>query len=55
MTTKPEKDPRTGTLWDPVDAPPEEIARACMQGPPKEDWDYLRKGKEPAEERAASQ
>ena len=39
------KDKRIGTLWEPVEASPEEIARACMQGPPKETWDYLSKGK----------
>jgi hypothetical protein len=25
---------------------PEAIARACMQGPPKPDWDYLEPGSE---------
>ena len=24
------------------DTPPENIAKACMQGPPKKDWDYLK-------------
>ncbi len=24
---------------------PENIAKACMQGPPKKDWDYLSDGK----------
>ena len=42
MATERTTDVRTGTLWDPVDAPPEEIARACMQGSPKEIWDYLK-------------
>ncbi len=41
------KDKRIGTLWDPVDASPEDIARACMQGPPKEKWDYQNKESEP--------
>ena len=44
------KDKRIGTLWDPVDASPEEIARACMQGPPKEKWDYQTKETEPEPE-----
>ena len=25
---------------------PENIALACMQGPPKKDWDYLKKVKQ---------
>ncbi len=46
MTTrKPDK--RMGSLWEPVEATPEEIARACMQGPPKETWDYLTKATPP--------
>ena len=45
MTTeKKVKDKRIGKLWEPVEASPEEIARACMEGPPKERWDYLEKG-----------
>ena len=47
MAKTPEKDKRLGTLWDPVDASPEGIARACMQGPPKEQWDYQTKAPEP--------
>ena len=41
------KDRRIGSLWEPVEASPEQIAEACMQGPPKETWDYLTKGKKP--------
>ena len=26
---------------EPIDAAPEDIARACMFGPPKREWDYL--------------
>ena len=26
----------------PIDATPEEVARALMQGPPKKDWRYLK-------------
>jgi hypothetical protein len=49
---RPEKDARYGTLWEPVDLTPEEIARACMQGPPKKRWDYLRGwGKKPTTEK----
>ncbi len=27
-----------------IPAPPEEIARACMAGPPKKNWRYLKRG-----------
>lgn len=27
-----------------IDATPEQVAFACMQGPPKKDWDYLKPG-----------
>ncbi len=44
MTTeKKVKDKRMGKLWEPAEASPEEIGRACMEGPPKERWDYLAK------------
>ena len=46
---EPERDRRKGGLWEPVDLSPEEIAKACMQGPPKEKWDYLTKEEKPAE------
>ena len=36
------KDRRMRTLWEPVEASPEQIARVCMEGPPKEKWDYLK-------------
>lgn len=29
---------------EPIPDTPENIARACMQGPPKKDWDYLKPG-----------
>lgn len=29
---------------------PEEIARACMQGPPKKDWDFIEEGSDAYEE-----
>ena len=44
---KTSEDKRIGTLWEPVDATPEEIAQACMQGPPKRKWDFKSKKKEP--------
>ena len=37
------RDKRVGTIWDPINLSPEEIARACMQGPPKKEWDFLKK------------
>ena len=30
---------------------PENIAKACMQGPPKKDWDYLSDGSPKKEEK----
>ena len=27
---------------EPIPDTPENIARACMQGPPKKDWDFLK-------------
>ncbi len=40
---KRSRDKRVGTIWDPIDLTPEQIALACMQGPPKKEWDYLMK------------
>ena len=34
-----------GSIWHPVDLSPEQIALACMQGPPKQEWDYGKQGK----------
>ena len=34
-------------LPKPIPDTPENIARACMQGPPKKQWDYLKKEAEP--------
>ena len=50
---KQEKDARYCTLWEPVDVTPEEIACACMQGPPKKQRDYLKsnRGKRAANKR----
>ena len=31
-------------LPDPIPDVPENVARACMQGPPKRDWDFLKSG-----------
>lgn len=45
-----DKDKRMGSIWEPVDASPADIALVCMQGPPKEQWDYLTKGEPPDDE-----
>ena len=37
---KKNQDARTGTLWHPVNASPDEIARACLTTPPPERWQY---------------
>ena len=47
------RDRRVGTIWDPIDLSPEEIARACMQGPPKKEWDYLKKNTPPDDDQPA--
>lgn len=43
----PQKRPRgrpvENHLPEPIPDTPENIARAIMQGPPKEDWDYLKR------------
>ena len=49
MTTR-KQDKRIGSIWEPVEATPEEIALACMQWPPKEQWDYLTKTPPPDED-----
>lgn len=36
--------PATHVMPDPIPDTPENIALACMMGPPKEDWDYLKPG-----------
>ena len=41
------RDKRIGTLWEPVNAMPEEMALACMEGPQKKKWDYLTKDNPP--------
>ena len=47
---KTRTDKRMGSIWEPVEATPEEIAKACMQGPPKETWDYLNRSEKQKEE-----
>ena len=47
--------PKTGAEAEPRGIPPipdtpENIARAIMRGPPKTDWDYLKRSKPPADE-----
>lgn len=36
--------PATYIMPEPIPDTPENIARACMMGPPKTDWDYLKPG-----------
>ena len=36
--------PPERVMPEPIPDTPENIARACMQGPPKKDWDYLKPG-----------
>ena len=40
-------------VWpEPIDASPEDVARALMQGPPKKDWRYLREAAARGEKQA---
>ena len=39
---KPRGRPPVLVMPDSIPDTPENIARACMQGPPKRDWDYLK-------------
>ena len=49
MTTKKKKkNARIGTLWQPVDATPDEIARACLTTPPPKQWEYEKKKAAPS-------
>ena len=44
MTDKPTRGrPVEKPLPPPIPDTPENIARAIMQGPPKKEWDYLKK------------
>ena len=36
--------PPQHVMPDPIPDTPENIARACMQGRPKREWDYLKPG-----------
>ena len=38
--------PRELKMPEPILNAPKAIVRACMQGPPKRDWDYLEPGSE---------
>ena len=40
--------PVENKMPEPIPDTPENVARAAMQGPPKKDWRYLKKGKEAA-------
>ena len=51
---KPKRPPQSApkrplSMPPPIDASPEDIARACMFGPPKRQWDYL-KNRQPADD-----
>lgn len=35
--------PVENEMPEPIPDTPENVARAAMQGPPKEDWEYLKK------------
>ncbi len=39
--------PVQNTLPPPIPDTPENIAKACMQGPPKKEWRYLKKRARP--------
>ena len=41
-------------LPEPIPDTPENIARACMQGPPKKEWRFLKERVEPKPEVPAS-
>ena len=45
MTTKQKKAgrPVKNTMPEPIPDTPENVALACMQGPPKKEWEYLKK------------
>ena len=47
MTLKPKKKPRgrpvKNVMPELIPDTPENVARACMQGPPMKDWPYLKK------------
>ncbi len=40
---KPRGRPVEKTMPPPIPDTPENIARACMQGPPKKEWAFLKK------------
>ena len=42
---RPRGRPVENEMPEPIPDTPENVARACMQGPPKEDWEYLKKDK----------
>lgn len=39
---RPRAPKRPLRMPEPIDASPADIARACMFGPPKRDWQYLK-------------
>ena len=48
MTKKPKRvkrgRPITYVMPPPIPDTPENIVRACMQGPPRRDWDFMKPG-----------
>ena len=36
--------PKALLMPEPIPDTPENILRACLQGPPKQDWDYVKPG-----------
>ena len=40
---KPRGRPVKNVMPEPIPDTPENVARACMQGPPMKDWPYLKK------------
>ena len=44
--------PRELLMPEPIPDSPENIARACMEGPPKRDWRYLEPGSDAKAKRA---
>jgi len=42
---KPARGRPPRSMPEPIPATPEEVARVLMQGPPKKEWRYLKKGR----------
>ena len=46
--------PRKHVMPEKIPASPEEVARACLQGPPKKNWRYLQQGSDAYDDKEAS-